>query len=216
VESRDHVAAIVEPEARRLAHTLGCYGVLTRWQLAELSVARRWQPGRFVDALDSGIERGMIRATSAAASTRQGGRGRARRTRPGTTYVPFTKAPAVGARRVSIDRASSRSTDVNPARAATVLLTPTCRRALGALIASGNRVVVTGVGGLFPGETDQRRAPPPPIAAAGCELGRCRVCRSRALLQARWRSTRPGRPMPRRVRNRASTWTRLRRRRSRS
>lgn len=61
IESRDHLAAIADCEARRLAHTLSGYGVLTRWQLAELSGARTWQRGRFARALEVGIEEGMIR-----------------------------------------------------------------------------------------------------------------------------------------------------------
>lgn len=51
---------ILDAEARRLACTLVRCGVLTRWQLAELSGARLWQRGRFQGALDVGIEREMI------------------------------------------------------------------------------------------------------------------------------------------------------------
>ncbi len=59
--SQDHQAAILEAEARRLAHTLDCYGALTRCQLARLSGADRWSRGRFLRALDLAEQRGLIR-----------------------------------------------------------------------------------------------------------------------------------------------------------
>jgi hypothetical protein len=56
-----HQAAILDAEARRVAHTLTSYGVLTRRQLEELSGARFWNRGRFSLALELAQERGLIR-----------------------------------------------------------------------------------------------------------------------------------------------------------
>jgi hypothetical protein len=61
LESQEQRTAILDAEARRLAHTLARYGVLTCWQLAELSGAHRWQRGRFSHALSTAIEKEMIR-----------------------------------------------------------------------------------------------------------------------------------------------------------
>jgi hypothetical protein len=61
VEARDRPAAILAAEARCLACTLDSYGVLTRWQLAELSGSRSWHDGGFSIALELAIKRGMIR-----------------------------------------------------------------------------------------------------------------------------------------------------------
>jgi hypothetical protein len=61
VEARDRRAAILAAEARRLACTLDSYGVLTRWQLAELSGSQSWHDGGFSLALELAIKRAMIR-----------------------------------------------------------------------------------------------------------------------------------------------------------
>jgi hypothetical protein len=53
-------AAILEAEARRLAHTVTRFGVLTRGRLAELSSARLWSRGRFNRALELAEQHGLI------------------------------------------------------------------------------------------------------------------------------------------------------------
>lgn len=60
--STPHDAAIVDAEARRLAHTLASYGgVLTDRQLVKLSGARHWSSGAFSLALGRALETGLIR-----------------------------------------------------------------------------------------------------------------------------------------------------------
>lgn len=59
--AEEHQMAILTAEARRVAHTVSSYGVLTRRQLEVLSGARFWNRGRFSRALELAQERGLIR-----------------------------------------------------------------------------------------------------------------------------------------------------------
>jgi hypothetical protein len=58
---RDHEAAMLGAQARRIARTLMAYGVLQRRQLAELSGAAHWTRGRFLRALELAEQQGLIR-----------------------------------------------------------------------------------------------------------------------------------------------------------
>ena len=76
VIAESHRTAILDAEARHLAHTLASYGVLTRHQLARLSGADHWVEGRFSDALELAEKRGLVRQLGSdfyAAPTTVGG-----------------------------------------------------------------------------------------------------------------------------------------------
>jgi hypothetical protein len=59
--SERHRRAVLDAEARRLAHILTSYGVLTTERLFELSGAERWRSGRFAGALAHAADAGLIR-----------------------------------------------------------------------------------------------------------------------------------------------------------
>jgi DNA-binding MarR family transcriptional regulator len=52
---------VLDVEARRLAHTLTSYGVLTKVQLMQLCGAERWSRGRFSEALTRAVDHGLVR-----------------------------------------------------------------------------------------------------------------------------------------------------------
>jgi hypothetical protein len=59
-EAEPHRAAVLDTEVRCLECTLRTYRVLTREHLAELSGATHWHEGRLRQAIDAGVQRGVL------------------------------------------------------------------------------------------------------------------------------------------------------------
>jgi hypothetical protein len=65
VSTAGHRKALLETEIRCLVRTLRSYGVLTERQLEELSGARHWHHDRLRQALEEGVQRGVLRRPGA-------------------------------------------------------------------------------------------------------------------------------------------------------